>query len=126
MIDGAHMRILLVEDNIVNQKVMQQMLKILGYPSDQAFNGHEALEALKRESYDVVLMDIAMPVMDGMEATKIIRQNEEKGPWIIAVTACAYTKDECLDAGMNDYLTKPVSLNDLKIAFLKVNQASLK
>jgi CheY-like chemotaxis protein/HPt (histidine-containing phosphotransfer) domain-containing protein len=92
----------------------------MGYTADVATTGREALEAVRRESYDVVLMDVQMPEMDGFEATRRIRAlgPGEKGPWIVAVTASAMTGDpeKCLAAGMNDYLSKPVRVDDLAAA----------
>ncbi|MEJ2155038.1 MAG: response regulator [Desulfobacteraceae bacterium] len=107
-------RILVVEDNIINQKVVLNILNKNGYCPDVANNGREAVEALCRKSYDLVLMDIQMPVMNGFEATSAIRNplNKCKNPGIpiIAVTANSMkdAKVECLDAGMDDYLPKPV------------------
>ncbi len=115
--DSSHPRILLTEDNPVNQTIAQRMLRHLGYPVDIAANGLEALQAMERQSYSIILMDIQMPEMDGLEATKIIRQrlSAEEQPLIIAVTAHAldYSREMCLDAGMDDYMAKPVQIEDL-------------
>ncbi|MBE9126471.1 MULTISPECIES: PAS domain S-box protein [unclassified Coleofasciculus] len=106
------LRILLVEDVAVNQKVARQMLQRLGYRADVANNGQEALESLRRQSYDVVFMDVQMPEMDGLDATRHIRQewSSPSQPWIIAMTAHAMQgdKEQCLQAGMNDYISKPI------------------
>ena len=105
--------ILLVEDNTINQKVARAMLEKMGYRIDIAFNGAEAVEALRQKNYGLVLMDLQMPVMDGYEATKTIRNSgkvlNSKVP-IIAMTANATKEDrqQCLDAGMDDYVPKPV------------------
>ena len=110
------MRVLLAEDNVSNQKVTMTMLKRLGYNADLAANGKEALRALENQSYDLVLMDVRMPEMNGLEATRIIRQRwPEKGPKIIAITAFALQgdKEKCLAAGMDDYISKPVRMNEL-------------
>ena len=109
-------RILLAEDNRSNQKVTMQMLKKLGYNSDVVSNGREVLAALERQRYGLILMDVRMPEMNGLEATRIIRQRwPDKGPLIIAVTAYGLQGDRerCMEAGMDDYLSKPVQLDDL-------------
>jgi len=106
------LRILLVEDVAVNQKVARQMLQRLGYRADVANNGQEALESLGRKSYQVVFMDVQMPEMDGLEATRRIRAEWSSAcqPWIIAMTAHAMQGDreQCLQVGMNDYISKPI------------------
>ncbi len=111
------LRILLVEDVVVNQKVALLLLQRLGYRADVANNGIEAIEALQRQSYDLVFMDVQMPQMDGLEATSRIRKRilADKQPWIIAMTAHAMRGDreECLNAGMDDYISKPVRTEDL-------------
>ncbi len=115
-IKSSPLRILLAEDNVSSQKVAIQMLKKLGYRADVVANGIEALQALERQNYDVVLMDLRMPEMDGVEATRIIRQRwPDNGPRIVAITALATEGDleKCLKAGMNDYIVKPVQKEDL-------------
>lgn len=113
---GHALRMLLVEDNRVNQIVASAILRKLGYTVDVADNGELALAALAQKPYDMVLMDCQMPVMDGYEATRRIRQHPE---WqslpVIAVTANVMQgdKDDCLAAGMNDYITKPYDRKDL-------------
>ncbi|WP_392530900.1 response regulator [Nostoc sp. C117] len=106
------LRILLVEDISLNQKVALQILKRLGYRADVASNGLEALSALRQQFYDLVFMDVQMPEMDGLQATRRICQEwpHHKRPWIIAMTAHAMQGDreECLSAGMNDYISKPI------------------
>ena len=120
------LRILLAEDNVVNQKVAIRILERMGYRADVAANGIEALEALHRQPYDVVLMDIQMPEMDGVEATKRIMAewDEEKRPHIIAMTANALIGDRELymNAGMNDYVSKPVRITELITALQKSPQ----
>jgi CheY-like chemotaxis protein len=111
------LQILLAEDNKINQKVALRFLEKIGYRADVAFNGVEALEALSRKSYDVVLMDVQMPEMDGEQCTIEIRKNIpiEKQPRIIAVTANALNtdKDRYLSIGMDDYIVKPFKLEEL-------------
>ncbi|HSD59041.1 MAG TPA: response regulator [Methanotrichaceae archaeon] len=116
---GKALRILLVEDNPINQKVALLMLKKLGYCADVATNGLEALKALEYHHYDVILMDIQMPGMDGIEATKRIREYWlNRSIIIIAITAHAleFTREDCLKAGMDGYMTKPITTEDLKAA----------
>jgi two-component system, sensor histidine kinase and response regulator len=122
-------RVLVVEDNLINQKLTVRILEKLGYQSDVVENGQEALVALARGSYALVLMDCQMPVVDGFEATKLVRQREAADHEsaasdssktyhmpIVALTANAMRGDRerCLAAGMDDYLTKPVRKDDLK------------
>ncbi len=105
-------KVLIAEDNPVNQKVAQKMIAERGYKAYSVFNGIEALEAIKREHYDVVLMDVQMPEMDGFTCTSEIRKlpDEKSTVPIIAITAHALAgdKEKCLNAGMNDYVTKPI------------------
>lgn len=106
--------ILLVDDCDVNLKMASLMLRKLGHHADLATNGIEAIEALERKPYDIVLMDIQMPEMDGLEATKIIRQRQDKGPKIIVTTALAICRDDSLEAGADDFLTKPLRIEELR------------
>ncbi|MHB8117717.1 MAG: GAF domain-containing protein [Methanothrix sp.] len=113
--------ILLAEDNLVNQKVARLMLKKLGYRADVVSNGREALQALLKKTYDVILMDVQMPEMDGLEATRaILDLNLKKRPKILAMTAYALEGDRerCLLAGMDGYISKPVQLEELRSALL--------
>ena len=122
------MRILLAEDNAINQKVALRMLERIGYEADVAANGLEAIEALSRRSYDVILMDVQMPEMDGEEATRHIISEwpPAERPYIIAMTANALRGDEerYLAAGMDDYLSKPVRLADLTAVLQRVTTIS--
>src|SRR5690606_13256708 len=111
------LRILLVEDNVVNQRVALQFLDRMGYRCDLAANGVEAVEAVERQAYDVILMDVQMPEMNGLEATREIlrRVAPDTRPQIIAMTAHARHEDreECLAHGMDDYLSKPIRPDSL-------------
>jgi CheY-like chemotaxis protein len=117
MADQLPLRILLAEDNAINQKVAQHILDRLGYSTDVAANGLEVLDALSRQAYDVVLMDMHMPEMDGMEATRLVRKRfpQSQQPAIIALTADAMQGDRerCLAAGMDNYLSKPLRIEEL-------------
>jgi CheY-like chemotaxis protein/HPt (histidine-containing phosphotransfer) domain-containing protein len=114
------LRILVAEDNVVNQQLALLLLKKLGYRADVTADGLEALQALEREPYDVVLMDVQMPQMDGLEATRRIHQRWPQGrrPHVIAATANAMQEEReaCLAAGMDDYLPKPIHLEELAAA----------
>jgi PAS domain S-box-containing protein len=110
------LRILLVEDNAVNQKLALRLLSLMGYQADVAGNGIEAVEAVERQKYDLVLMDVQMPEMDGLEATRQIRARmPESAPRIVAMTANAMDGDmeACLEAGMEDYVSKPIRIEEL-------------
>ncbi len=124
-IEGTHLSILIAEDNAVNQTVMLHLLNRLGCHADIVDNGLEAIETLKRQVYDVVLMDVQMPEMDGLTATQTIRTLDlTQQPYIIALTANATEGDReaCLAAGMDDYLSKPIRLQSLKHTLLQVVQ----
>ena len=116
---GRHhpLRILLAEDNVTNQKVALRMLKRIGYEADVVINGMEAVKKLHEQNYDIVLMDVQMPEMDGLEATRQIRTQiaAPNQPYIIAMTAAAMQLDreKCLESGMDDFLAKPARLEDL-------------
>jgi GAF domain-containing protein/CheY-like chemotaxis protein len=110
------LRILLAEDNAVNQKLALRMLEQMGYRADVASNGLEAVESIERQKYDVILMDVQMPEMDGLDATREIRQlGNITQPHIIAMTANAMEGDReaCLAAGMDDYISKPIRVDEL-------------
>ncbi|HEY9804081.1 MAG TPA: PAS domain S-box protein [Leptolyngbyaceae cyanobacterium] len=122
------LRILLAEDIVVNQKVALLMLKKLGYQADVVANGLEVLAALQRQAYDLVLMDVNMPEMDGLKASQIICQtwSPSSRPYIIAMTANAMRGDRqaCLAAGMDDYLSKPLQIEELAKALSKCQRSS--
>jgi PAS domain S-box-containing protein len=124
--EASSLRILLAEDNAVNQKVALRVLDKLGYQADVASNGLEALEALERERYDVVLMDVQMPEMDGLAASRAIcdRWPVESRPRIIAMTANAMLEDReaCFAAGMDDYVAKPVRPEELAAALTRAKR----
>jgi signal transduction histidine kinase/DNA-binding response OmpR family regulator len=109
------MRILIAEDNLINQKIATKILTKLGYQPAIANNGKEALETVSREKYDIILMDVQMPEMNGLEATKMIRTCLEIQPIIMAMTANVLQgdRDDCMQAGMDDYISKPIDLKEL-------------
>lgn len=116
------MKILIAEDNVVNQKLAILMLQKLGHETDIAENGKIVLDKLEQNQYDFILMDIFMPLMNGYEATaEIINKYGDKKPLIVAMTASVLEgdKETCLAAGMDDYLTKPVSTAQFKELFTK-------
>ena len=109
------LRILLAEDLLVNQKLALRLLEQMGYRADVASNGIEAIESIERQPYDVILMDVQMPEMDGLEATRQIRKKDLSQPFIIAMTANAMAGDReiCLEAGMDLYISKPIRVPEL-------------
>ncbi|MGB8648521.1 MAG: response regulator [Anaerolineae bacterium] len=115
------LRILVAEDNTVNQKVALLMLERFGYRADVAANGLEVLDLLQRQAYDLIFMDVQMPEMDGLEATRRIRSDGPVQPRIIAMTANAIRGDRemCLAAGMDDYISKPVYMEELYAALMR-------
>ena len=120
------LRILMAEDLAVNQKLMTSLLGKYGYRADAVGNGLEVLAALERQSYDVILMDVQMPEMDGLEASRLINlhYDETNRPRIVALTANAMREDQqaCIDAGMDDYLSKPVNPAALQAALTRCGQ----
>ena len=124
--DRHPLRVLVAEDNGVNQKVALAMLRHLGYRADLAADGVEAVEAVRRVPYDVVFMDLQMPELDGMDATKqiLLEHPPARRPRIIALTANAFDEDRdaCLAAGMNDYLSKPLKTDLLEAALLRAHR----
>jgi signal transduction histidine kinase/ligand-binding sensor domain-containing protein/DNA-binding response OmpR family regulator len=112
--------ILVAEDNTINQKMILKVLEKLGYNAVVANNGRETIQMLDEQFYDLILMDVQMPEMDGLECTRYVRENYERQPVIIAMTANAMVEDkeECLKAGMNNYIAKPVKI-DLLVEMLQ-------
>ena len=122
----APQRILLVEDNMLNEMVALGMLRLLGRTADVTRNGVEAVEAMGKHSYGIVFMDVQMPVLDGLDATRRIRAElpTDQQPYIIALTANAMAGDEerCIEAGMNAYLSKPLSKERLASALMAADE----
>jgi CheY-like chemotaxis protein len=119
------LRILLAEDNAVNQKLALRILEQMGYRADIASNGIEAIESIERQVYDVILMDVQMPEMDGLDSTRQIRKLiSVTQPHIIAMTANAMEGDRemCIAAGMNDYISKPIRVHELVGALLRAER----
>jgi CheY-like chemotaxis protein len=116
------LRVLLAEDNPMNQKLALRLLTLMGISADLAANGLEAVAATLEQPYDVILMDVQMPEVDGFEATRRIRASGTHGrPWIVAMTANAMEGDReaCLAAGMDDYVSKPIRPAELTAAFAR-------
>jgi CheY-like chemotaxis protein len=109
------LRILIAEDNLINQKIAIKILTKLGYQPKVANHGKEVMEMVGTEHYDIILMDVQMPEMNGLEATRMIRTCLEIQPVIIAMTANVMQgdRDECMQAGMDDYMSKPIELPEL-------------
>ncbi len=123
MSEKIPMRLLVAEDNIINQKLILKILAQLGYKADVVGNGYEVIETLKRQRYDMIFMDIQMPEMDGLEATKYINQtwHNEDRPTIVAMTANVMhgDKEKCINAGMDDYISKPVLIEEVQKIIIK-------
>jgi CheY-like chemotaxis protein len=124
--DRHPLRVLVAEDNVVNQKVALAMLSHLGYRADLAADGVEAVEAVRRVPYDVVLMDLQMPQLDGIDATRqiIAEHSKDRRPRIVALTANAFEEDreQCLAAGMDDYVSKPLKTDTLEAALSRATR----
>ena len=120
-------KILIADDNYINQKLIERILYKLGYQIDKVANGIQVLNSFCNKEYNVILMDIRMPEMDGLETTQRIRQMMVEQPYIIAMTANAMSGDreECFQKGMDDYISKPVCINEL-ISKLKIAAGYLK
>lgn len=119
-----HLRVLLAEDNAINQKVAQQMLKKLGCVADVAHNGRETIHMICEKEYDLIFMDVQMPEVDGLEATRLIRVNSDiSQPYIVAMTANVMQEDRdvCRTAGMDDFVAKPVRLGEVSKALRRAS-----
>jgi len=114
-------KILVAEDNFINQKLIQRVLFKLGYETDLAETGLEVLKMMEQYHYNLILMDVQMPEMDGLEAVQNIRKQNYKQPYVIAMTANAMPEDRetCINAGMDDYIDKPMKLDKLTDALKK-------
>ena len=125
-VDVSGLRVLVVEDNEVNRRVAAGLLGRLGVTPDLAEDGAQALDALERAEYDLVLMDVQMPVLDGLDATRRLRARPGPQPRVVALTANAMADDaaRCRDAGMDGFLTKPVRLDDLRAELSALRAAS--
>jgi CheY-like chemotaxis protein len=124
----SQLRILLAEDNAVNQKVTVRMLEKVGHSVTVVGNGRDAVLAVERQRYDLILMDVQMPEMDGFEATRAVRKQEdgEKRTPIIALTAHAMSgdKERCLAAGMDGYVSKPIRITELMAEITRLRSAA--
>jgi len=125
--DNYPLCILIAEDNIINQKLIERILNKLGYKTDMVSDGAQVFDMLSMKNYNVILMDIRMPEMDGYEATQLIRKMAIEQPYIIAMTANALSsdKEECLQMGMNNYIAKPMSLDEI-VKILKIAASFVK
>lgn len=112
--------ILLAEDDPVWQKMALLMLKKLGHRAECVANGLEALQALEKKNYDMVVIDIQMPIMDGIMATKAIRKRWPTVPKIVVVTACSWYRESSFEAGANEFLIKPIGIEDLRAAIVRI------
>ncbi len=117
------MRILVADDNESNRKVTMLMLARLGYENDAVSSGREAIQAVSRCHYDLVLMDVVMPEMDGLETAREIRRLGQNGMKIIGITAYVVPgiEEMCLDAGMDDCIMKPMRIKDLELALKRIS-----
>ena len=114
------LNILLAEDEPVWQKMALLMIKRLGHKVECVANGLEVLQALDEKNFDMIFLDIQMPVMDGITATKAIRKRWPKCPRIVIITACSWCREISIEAGADDFLTKPVGMEDLRAAIMRI------
>ncbi len=120
------LRLLIVEDNLMNLRVLNQILNRMGFQPDIARDGAEAVEAVRRQSYDMIFMDLQMPVMDGFSATRAIHSLlGSRAPWIVAFTANAQQPVQiaCKECGMNDFISKPATPRIIEAAIRKAFQS---
>ena len=119
--------ILIVEDNELHRELIVRMLELVGFSADVATSGEEALEALEEKDYSLILMDLAMPQLDGFATTKHIRTHQPVDPYIIAVTALNMDnpREQCRRAGMDDVLQKPVLIDDFRAALARFYTSQL-
>jgi PAS domain S-box-containing protein len=117
--------ILIVEDNPINQQLLSKMLKKLSYQAEVVDNGQKAVEAVTQKMYDIIFMDLQMPIMDGLTATKHIRQMPQRQPWIIGISANSFSESQksALAVGMNEYLTKPLHSEGLIAAIKRISKS---
>lgn len=124
------LNILVAEDNLINQMLLQMMLEALGYGCDMANHGREVLVAIEKKAYDLILMDVEMPEMDGVEASRAVRLRvgQQDAPQIVAVTAHVLTgsRELFLAAGMNDFVAKPIIIDELRAALIRAHEAKLR
>jgi signal transduction histidine kinase/CheY-like chemotaxis protein len=122
--------ILVAEDNLINQMLLQMMLEALGYTCDIANHGREVLVAIEKKAYDLILMDVEMPELDGIEASRAVRLRvgQQDTPQIVAVTAHVLTgsRERFLAAGMNDFVAKPILIDELRAALIRAHEAKLR
>ncbi|SMP40134.1 response regulator [Anoxynatronum buryatiense] len=126
--DGQEVRILVAEDHLLNQMLMKRIFEKMHIDCDFANDGQEAVEACHRNRYDLIFMDITMPLRDGYEATKMIRGiNSERQPYIVALTANATNDDKqkCFEAGMNEFMPKPISLERINLIMEKMAKITM-
>ncbi|MEN1759664.1 response regulator [Anoxynatronum sibiricum] len=119
---GDKLRILVAEDHLLNQMLMKRIFEKMHIDCDFANDGQEAVEACHKNNYDLVFMDITMPLRDGYEATKMIRGTNQRQPYIVALTANATNEDKqkCFEAGMNEFMPKPISLEKIHMMMGKM------
>jgi CheY-like chemotaxis protein len=123
------MNILVAEDNFVNRTLLKKIFEKLGYAADMVQDGKEAIEAIGKKYYDLVILDIEMPEINGIDVTRIIRKQFDKKdrPYVVALTASSLPgeKELFIESGMNDYIAKPFSIESVEMLLQKVNAANL-